>query len=257
MTRGLAATWRQVRFTNKAFWRNPASAFFTFAFPLMFLVIFSVLFGGGTVQIAGAEVGVSTFYVPAIAVFSVITACFTNIAISVTFARDTGMLKRIRATPAPAWSYILGRVVHAVGIAVLLVVLCVAFGIAVYDVAVPTRTLPAFAATIAVGAASFAALGLAVVPAIPNPDAAPPVVNAAILPLLFISNVFIPLEDPPAWIDVVGGAFPVRPFADAALAAFFAPTGGGWRGGDLLVVAAWGVAGLAVAARFFTWQPRR
>ena len=37
---------RQFRFTNTAFWRNPASAFFTFAFPLMFLVIFTTLFGG-------------------------------------------------------------------------------------------------------------------------------------------------------------------------------------------------------------------
>jgi ABC-2 type transport system permease protein len=36
---------RQFRFTNKAFWRNPASAFFTFAFPLMFLVIFTSLLG--------------------------------------------------------------------------------------------------------------------------------------------------------------------------------------------------------------------
>ena len=38
---------RQVRYTNKAFWRNPASAFFTFAFPLMFLVIFTSLLGDG------------------------------------------------------------------------------------------------------------------------------------------------------------------------------------------------------------------
>ena len=39
----------QVRYVNKAFWRNPASAFFTFAFPLMFLVIFTALLGHGTV----------------------------------------------------------------------------------------------------------------------------------------------------------------------------------------------------------------
>ncbi|MFL5790736.1 MAG: hypothetical protein ACJ76A_04475, partial [Actinomycetota bacterium] len=36
---------RQFRFTNKAFWRNPASAFFTFIFPLLFLVIFTALLG--------------------------------------------------------------------------------------------------------------------------------------------------------------------------------------------------------------------
>ena len=43
----VALTARQVRYANKAFWRNPASAFFTFAFPLMFLVIFTALLGLG------------------------------------------------------------------------------------------------------------------------------------------------------------------------------------------------------------------
>ena len=43
-----ALTFSQVRYTNKAFWRNPASAFFIFAFPLMFLVIFTALLGHGT-----------------------------------------------------------------------------------------------------------------------------------------------------------------------------------------------------------------
>lgn len=106
------------------------------------------------------------------------------------------------------------------------------------------------------GSATFSALGLAIVAPMPNADAAPAVVNAAILPLLFISNVFIPLQDPPAWIDVVGGIFPVRPFADATLASFFAPTGSGFQGGDLLILAIWGLAGITLAARFFTWEPR-
>ena len=44
-------TWFQMRYVNKAFWRNPASAFFTFAFPLMFLVIFTALLGSGTVLV--------------------------------------------------------------------------------------------------------------------------------------------------------------------------------------------------------------
>src|SRR5204862_4794898 len=95
-----ALTLRQLRFTNRSFWRNPASAFFTFAFPLMFLVIFSVLLGNGTVSIPGVagEIKQSTFYTPAIVAFSVITACYTNIAISVTSARAAGAPKRIHGT---------------------------------------------------------------------------------------------------------------------------------------------------------------
>ena len=41
----VAMTASQVRYVNKSFWRNPASAFFTFAFPLLFLVIFTSLLG--------------------------------------------------------------------------------------------------------------------------------------------------------------------------------------------------------------------
>ena len=99
-------TLRQVRFTNKSFWRNPASAFFTFAFPLMFLVIFTALLGGGEIRIKGTDLKQTTYYVVAMATFGVISACFTNIAISVCFNRDAGILKRTRGTPLPGWSYL-------------------------------------------------------------------------------------------------------------------------------------------------------
>ena len=49
--------------------------------------------------------------------------------------------------------------------------------------------------TFLVGSLSFAALALALTCVIPNADAAPPIVNAAILPLLFLSGIFIPLGD--------------------------------------------------------------
>lgn len=248
---------REVRFTNKAFWRNTSGAFFTFVFPLMFLVIFSVIFGGGTVRISPTRaVRTATFYVPSIATFSVITACYTYIAMGIAFQRDEGVLKRVRGTPLPAWSYLTGRVIHAVLIAVLLVAICLAFGAIFYGTEIPTRTLPAFVATLLVGAASFCALGLAITVVIPNADAASPIVNASILPLMFFSNVFIPLEHPPTWIDVLGKIFPVRHFADAMQAAYFSLRGSGFRWIDLAVIAVWGLGGLALAVRFFSWEPR-
>jgi ABC-2 type transport system permease protein len=61
----LALAIGQVRYTNKSFWRNPASAFFTFVFPLMFLVIFTAIFGTGQVTTAnGNTVSTATFYIP-------------------------------------------------------------------------------------------------------------------------------------------------------------------------------------------------
>ena len=256
----LDLTLRQVRFTNKAFWRNPAAAFFTFAFPLMFLVIFTTLFGNNEVPIAGTDplvvVSQSTFYVPAMAAFSVITACYTNLAIGVTFQRDAGILKRTRGTPLPGWSYLLGRATHAVLMAGVLVAITTAFGAAFYGTDVPTgMALARFVLTVLVGAAAFAALGLAVTAIIPNADAAPPIVNATILPILFLSDIFIPVgTDPPAWVNLVGRVFPVRHFAEAMQAAFLGTPFSWW---DLVVVALWGVVGLLLAMRFFAWEPRK
>ena len=247
---------RQIGYTNKAFWRNPASAFFTFAFPLMFLVIFTALLGGGHISIGGRQITQSTYYVAAMAAFAVITACYTNIAIAVTFQRDAGVLKRTQGTPLPGGAYLSARVIHAMLVAILLVVITAAFGKAFYSAAVPSgATLLRFLVMLVVGSASFCALGLAMTAVIPNADASPAVVNASILPLLFLSGVFIPLgDDAPGWIRWIGRVFPVKHFADGMQSGFI---GTPFHWSDVLFVAGWGLAGLLLAARFFSWEPRR
>lgn len=251
----MALTAFQLRYVNRAFWRNPASAFFTFAFPLMFLVIFTSLLGGGTVQVGGHKVHQSTYYVAAMAAFAVITACYNNIAISLTFQRDMGVLKRTSGTPLPSAVYFLARVVHALLMSLLLVALTAAFGKIAYQADIPAgATLVRFLVMLVVGAAAFCALGFAVTAVIPNSDAAAPIVNATILPLLFLSGVFIPLGDgAPAWITWTSKIFPVRHFADGLQAAFL---GTPFHWIDVLIVAAWGLAGLLLAVRFFSWEPR-
>ena len=251
-----ALTASQVRYANKEFWRNPASAFFIFAFPLMFLVIFTALLGHGTVPISPTKVvNTSTYYVAAMASFGVISACYTNIAISVSFQRDTGVLKRMNGTPLPSPAYLGSRMVHALLVAVLLVVITAGFGRAAYSASIPTGlTLLRFLVVLLVGAASFCALGFAITAVIPNADAAPAIVNASILPLLFLSGVFIPLgTHAPAWIVWIARIFPVWHFARGMQAGFLGTT---FYWTDVLVVAAWGLGGLLAAVRFFSWEPR-
>ncbi len=134
-------TLTQVRYVNKAFWRNPASAFFTFAFPLMFLAIFTALLGNGDIVIGGRTVSLSTYYVAGMTSFAVITACYNNIAISLTFQRDLGVLKRTNGTPLPAAVYLAARVLHALLVSVLLVAITVAFGSLLYDADIPGELL--------------------------------------------------------------------------------------------------------------------
>ncbi|MGH3221836.1 MAG: ABC transporter permease [Streptosporangiaceae bacterium] len=250
-----ALTVSQVRYANKTFWRNPASAFFIFAFPLMFLVIFTALLGHGTVRVSATRViNTSTYYVAAMASFGLISACYTNIAISVSFQRDQGILKRINGTPLPKSVYLGARMLHALVVGVLLVVITAAFGRLLYSASIPTGvTLLRFLVMLLVGSATFCALGFAITPVIPNADAAPAIVNATILPLLFLSGVFIPLgSNSPAWILWIARIFPVWHFARGMQAGFLG-TGFNWT--DVLVVAAWGLGGLLLSVRFFSWEP--
>lgn len=251
-------TLRQSRYDMRAFWRNSAAALFTFVFPLMFLVMFDAVLGNQDFATEGGEIDGSTFYVPAILAFSVITACYTNIAMSVTVARDRGVLKRVRGTPLPVAVFLVGRILQAVAVAVMLVVLVLAAGIALYGVELESDRVPALCVSLVVGAAAFCALGLALAGFVPNAEGAPAVVNFSVLPLLFISDIFIPTVEAPAWLNHLASIFPVAHFAEAMHAAFNPyETGAAWEVKDLAIMAAWGVAGVAVALRYFTWEPRR
>jgi ABC-2 type transport system permease protein len=248
---------RQARFEQISFWRNPAAAFFTFAFPVLFLVVITALLGNDTATLpSGVETKASSYYIASILSFSVITATFTNLAMGTTIARDSGILKRIRGTPVPTSAYLGGRVLSSLVVTAILIVLVIVFGAIVYDVALPTDTLVAFLVTTAIGAASFCALGLAMTTVIPNAEAAPAMVNAVIMPLLFISGVFIPIDDGPAWIETVAEIFPVRHYLVASIDSFLG-VGNGWNVTALVVLGLWGLLGLVVAARWFSWEPRR
>lgn len=249
---------RQVRYENRWFWRNPPAAFFTFAFPLIFLVLFNVIFGNEELTIDGQTTTEATFYVPAIAALSIITACYTNIAMTICYTRDDGVLKRIRGTPLPVWAYVIARVIHAMLVGALLVAIVVAFGAIFYSVDVPDNTLLAFVVTVLVGAAAFSMLGLAITTVIPNAEAAPAIVNFTVLPLFFISDVFINLEDNPTWLDTVANFFPVVHFSKAMQTAFNPfETGSGFEPLHLAVIAIWGLVGFLVTIRFFSWEPKR
>jgi ABC-2 type transport system permease protein len=252
----VALALRQMRFTNKAFWRNPAAAFFTFVFPLMFLVIFTAVIGGGKSQVQGVRFDEHRYFLVAMMSFAVITACYTNLAMGITSQREQGILKRIRGTPMPAWLYLASRVAFSTLVALLLVVISGLFGFAVYGTTAPALFWQ-FVVTLIAGAATFSAIALAITAAIPHEDAAPAIVNGLIFPLLFLSGIFFPIPDSaPAWITTIGRIFPIRHFADAMRASFFGtPFRFDWS--DVVVIAVWGVAALLLATRYFSWEPRR
>jgi ABC-2 type transport system permease protein len=183
-----------------------------------------------------------------------LTASFSNLVIAVTTQRELGVLKRRRATPAPAGVVIAGRAITALVVSLAVTAVVIAIGIVAYGVHIATGALGALALTIAVGSVALAAIGYAVSSAISAADSAQPVTLAITLPLSFISGVFIPWVNLPAGLQHVAQVFPVQHLV-AALGRGFLPGSTGVAWGDLAIVAAWGLAGLAIALRRFRWTP--
>ncbi len=250
--------WHQFRYDQKTFWRDPAAVGFTIAFPLIFLFIFVTIFGNESIRGAsGKEIKGSTYYVPGIVALGLISATYVNLAITLTALRERGVLKRVQSTPLPRWVFIAGRMGTSVVVAFLLAALLVLLGRLVYGVSVPGSTLPGVLLALLIGAASFCSLGFAISAAIPTENSAPPITNAIILPLYFISGIFIPSSEIPEAMSRVADVFPIKPLFDALLTAFDPNTPGvGIAAGELAIVAAWGIAGLTIAAKRFRWTPR-
>jgi ABC-2 type transport system permease protein len=248
--RDLALLCHQIRYEQLSFWRNPQSAFFTFLFPVVIIAIFGALFSGG--QPSSYFYGLSPlqYYVPTIAAVSVLGSCYSQLAIVLSIRRQDGILKRVRATPLPAWAYFLGLLAHCIMVSVVDVTLIVGVG-RVYGVPLPSHWL-AIAAALVGGAASFCALGVGVASLIRNAEAAPAVVQLAAFPLVFISGTYVPIHS--AVLNRVAGWLPVRPFNEALLGSFARHAGLDWS--NLGVLLAWGAAGAVVAVARFRWSPR-
>jgi len=249
----------QFRAEQRRFWRNPAAVFFTVLFPVMFLFIFASIFGNDTIELpgTGTEVKVSTYYVPGIMTLAIVSATLVNLAIGLTFDRESGILKRVRMTPLPAGAFIAGRIGNCLVISAVMMVVVTGIGAVVYGVEVPWSKLPALVIVLVVACVSFCSLGFALTALIPNEDAAPPIANVAVFPLYFLSGVFIPESELSSGMLDFAGIFPIRHLMIAIVSPFDpGVTGTGIEGGDLAIVAIWGALGFAAAVRWFRWAPQ-
>ena len=245
----------QFRFEQKVFWRSPAAVFFTVMFPVIFLLLFASLFGDQEIESLGIDA--ATYYVPGIITLAVVSATLVNVSMRMVEMRESGRLKRMHGTPLPTWAYFGGRIGNSFVVSVLMVVIVTLLGRVLYGVEVPTETIPALLVTLIVGTFAFCSLGLALSIAIPSEQAAPPITNFTVLPLYFLSGVFVPESEIPDGVLTFASLFPIRPFFQAFLTAYDPLTQrAGFDWGHLAVVAAWGVAGILVAMRFFRWSPR-
>ena len=156
---------------------------------MLFLVIVASIFGGShrTVSVAGGQIDTSVCYVPGIIALGIIAlgiiaAAFVNLVVTVTAQRETGVLKRRRATPVPAVAVIIGRALTAVVVALAITAVLLTIGWAAYGAHTPARTAPALIVTVVVGTVAFCCPGYALASLIRNEDAAQPITQAVMLP---------------------------------------------------------------------------
>jgi ABC-2 type transport system permease protein len=248
----------QTRYDLLIFLRNRQSTFFTLALPIIFLVIFASVFGNDTTKLlSGEEINGATYYVPQIVALGIVSAAFNNVVGTVITQRETGVLKRRRATPVPAWVIVAARTVTAVLIAVLLVAVLLTVGRVFYGVRLPSNTLPGVVLTTVVGALTLCCIAYAATTFVNSAEAAQPAIQAITLPIFFISGVFFPENIVPNWLIDVANVFPVRHLAQALLVAFNpSTTGNGIDVRHLLILIVWGMAGMAVATRRFRWTSK-
>jgi len=246
----------QLGFDLRTVVRNPAALFFSIALPIILLVSFMAVYGNG--QLEGRSVTSAGYLTPALAAMGVISLTTVNLSITLAVLRENGVLKRLRVTPLSPAAFMASRILATIGVAAALVVALLGIGAAAYGLEVPLDTIPGLVVTLVIGAAAFSALGVALTALIPNDDAAAPIANAVTLPLFFVSGLFFPIDDAPGWMRTLADVFPVHHFAEALIRSLDpAVAAPGVSAGHLAVVAAWGLAGFAVAARTFRWEPRR
>jgi len=249
----------QARYDTRIFLRNPRARVFTLALPVVLFLILVSIFRQGTITAGGQTISLAAYYVPHIAAMAIVGAALSNLLITVVGKRESGVLKRRRATPAPAWVLIAGDAFTSVMSALVIVAVLIAIGWVFFGVDISAAGIGIAAGVCVLGAAPFCCMAYGLSSVVGSVEAAGPAVQLSSLPVYFISGIYVPDNSLPAWLQHIGSFLPVRPLALSLQYALDPATNGGGRvaPGQLLVIAAWGAVGLIVALRRFSWAPRQ
>ena len=246
----------QARYQLRIFMRNPAAAFFTVVFPMVIFIGVLVFEPGGKNFLEEFEPSrYQQRATPAFIAFAVMGATLTALAMRVTVTRERGILRRVQGTPLPKWAYVAGHVGSSLVVAYALCFVMLIVGALFFSVDIEWRLIPAGILTIAVGAAAFAALGVAQTAWIPSETGAPPLTNATTLVML--TTAFMPVDDVPRVVGWFASLFPLRHLVEALVPTYLSQTAApGIQWGHLGALAIWGVIGLVGVIVSFKWEPQ-
>ena len=226
--------------------RNGEQLLLTLIIPVLLLLAFG---HEPLVAIHGSRID---FVVPGILALAVLSTAFTSQAISTGFERRYGVLKRLGATPLSRGGLIGAKTLTVLAVEVLQVVIICALGAGLGWRPHTSAAGVAFAvALLLAGTAAFSGLALLLAGTL-RAEATLAAANLIYLVMLGIGGVLFPLARFPAGIRPELRLLPAGALADGLRATL--AHGGGLPGLDLLVLLAWAVAAIAIAARTFRWE---
>ncbi|HEY7707131.1 MAG TPA: ABC transporter permease [Gaiellaceae bacterium] len=241
----------QLRAEQKLFWRSRELAFFTFLLPIIFFLILGSAYGDEELDGASGYL----YLLAGMIGYGAAATTFAGLALLLVLRREAGLLKRLRATPLPGWVYIAAVVGSIVFIFFLESVSLVTLGRLAFDVAVPENVVSLVVA-LALGAAAFAAMGIALTTVIRSAEGSSAVVNAIYLPISFISGAFFSADSFPRFLQVVAEVLPLVHFIRLVRDVMIHGDHVWEHPGAVAMVVLWGAAGTVVALRGFRWEPR-
>ena len=240
----------QLRFEQKVFWRSREAAVFIFIFPLLLYALLGSVYGDEIDGVPAVDVLLAGLFG-----YGAANTAFAGLAIILVGRREAGVLKRLRATPLTPAVYLAAVLLSTLATFALQSVSLLGLGGLAFDASMPANWL-GFVGAIVLGVACFAGLGLAAAALIRSAEGVSAVVNVVVLPMAFLSGAFGPTQDFPAVLQAIADVLPLTYFIDIV--------DGVYLDGDsffadpkaLVIVLAWGLAGVVVALRRFGWMPR-
>ena len=231
--------------------RSKELAFFTFLLPIIFFVLLGSVYGNGD-RIKGYRA--PDYLLTGMLGYGVAATAFSGLAIVLVIRRETGVLKRLLATPLPASVYITAVLLTSLIAFAVEAVCLIALGMLMFDAAFP-KALFSVVVTLLLGGATFAFLGVGVSGLVRRAEGASAVITALYLPLSFVSGAFFSQQHFPGWLKAIADVLPLTYFIDLVGAVMLKGVQLWDRPRDVAIIAAWGLAGVFLARRCFRWVP--
>jgi ABC-2 type transport system permease protein len=243
----------EVRTEQMLFWRNREAAFFTFFLPIIFFLVFGSIYGDST--ITKEHIRAAPFLEAGMIGYGIASTAFAGLAITMVIRRESGVLKRIRATPLPPSTYLLAVLVSTFIVFLIEAALIIAIGRLLFSVALPGVPFSLLIA-LAIGAVAFAAMGLGLTGYVRSAEGSSAVVNFVYLPMAIISGTFFTPKEYPSFLRAIADVLPLTYFTKVMREVMVQHHHIWSVAGSLAIVVLWGVIGLVAAIRGFRWQPR-